>query len=146
MSLSIYGPLHVTNLASCSLKVLLVIIPFLTNKPFLYKPSPVWCYINKSHIPLRLGTSYFWAWFSGAVMILVYTVLWAKLRKLVRVNVMNRHLEICVPDLDLEEFGVVRRATSGGSGSTAEESIWLRREAAKMLWYPFCYIVSLAHI
>lgn len=74
-------------------------------------------------------------------MLLVYSVLWAKLRRLVLENRMSRNVDIHVPGLDLEELGD-RRAGNRENASTTEDNFWLRREAAKMLWYPFCYIVS----
>ena len=101
----------------------------------------MWCYISKSHIPLRLGASYFWSWFAAAVMLLVYGALWSKLRRLVSTNATLRQTDVRVSDIDLEELREQRAGSRESTGET-EDSVWLRREAAKMLWYPFCYIVS----
>ncbi|KAH8106400.1 hypothetical protein DFH11DRAFT_1272107 [Phellopilus nigrolimitatus] len=133
---------------------LLVLLPILFtqyDKKQFYTPTPTWCYISQSHGILRVTAGYAYAWLAALGEVVVYGLLWARLRGCITVELGGN---------GRRQRDERRRSTrirwSGWAGSRAigmetteasgregrnEDSRRAQNEARKMLWYPLCYII-----
>ncbi|KAI5116238.1 hypothetical protein M0805_001232 [Coniferiporia weirii] len=129
-----------------SLLVLLSVLAHSNGPEPFYTPSPLWCYISASHPALRVGANYAYAWLAALVSMILYWMLWLRLRG--RVVGQWEGGRIRVQFLRLRDDGIGHESGDGrrifggegeGEGTVARDRD--QREARKMLWYPLCYII-----
>lgn len=119
-----------------------------------YTPTPFWCWINQRFVAERLAAGYVYPWLAALLSIVLYGLLFLKLRGNI-VVIPDRWARVRFvwrPVTDGGEQQAVRYSFAGQApvtGSTAmvgEDSATLaQREARKMLWYPLCYTVRQRH-
>ncbi|KLO12173.1 hypothetical protein SCHPADRAFT_854296 [Schizopora paradoxa] len=124
---------------------LLVVIGYVVHQsPGLnfFSPTPTWCWIDKKFVVERLIGDYVYPWLACLLLLVVYSLLFFRLRGWVSVT----------PDrwsrIRLVRRGSSNRLTQGEFGRAIEDNsesgigtLIGRQKASKMLWYPVCYII-----
>lgn len=102
--------------------ILYSLLPALVLPNNFYEPTPAWCYVSIEHIALR-ASGYVCAWLAGATSIVLYGILWLKLRRPCSSLVIESRYSSSVMSEGLNE----------------NSSQW--KDAWKLLWYPASYCV-----
>ncbi|PVF93527.1 hypothetical protein CPB86DRAFT_674884, partial [Serendipita vermifera] len=91
-----------------------------------FTPTPYWCWISGHFNDERIAGEYFWLWFAAFLSILLYTLLYFRVRG-----------NITVDPLDWRRV----RFHSGRGGRGGEAGKDAAKEALSMIWYPVTYTI-----
>jgi len=110
---------------------LIVGVPhYLHRKDEYYGPTQFWCWILPTFQNEQIYTEYFWVWFTGLFMILLYPIMFLLMRGWIGGKQAEGPLEL----RSIGQQGVVQDA------SRIEAEI-TKKVAQKMLYYPLIYTV-----
>ncbi|CEL63250.1 hypothetical protein RSOLAG1IB_05293 [Rhizoctonia solani AG-1 IB] len=109
-----------------------------------FTPGPFWCWINPKYTRERLLGEYIWLWIAGFGNLLVYIPLFLLLRGNITLGnegFRSHRLHLIPPPVSnafrTESRSEVNSSTPDDTNDEAE----IRKEATKMLWYPFAYTI-----
>lgn len=110
-----------------------------------FTPTPYWCWISGKFDAERIAGEYFWLWFAAFVNIILYTLLFFRVRGNITVDPLNwRRVRF-----KWHRYGGQGR-TAGGEGYFDSVARGARggeagkdaaKEALSMIWYPVTYTI-----
>ena len=98
-------------------------LPLLLINPSFQRPTPYWCWISGSDAERIVG-EYLWLWIAALLSILLYTLLFFRLRGNIQVDPLNwKRIHVRLhPDSYFQPTAV-------------------SREAMGVIWYPICHTI-----